>query len=169
MSFADAFAFTVGEEGGLSMDPQDPGNWTGGKVGIGQLKGTKYGISAAQYPGLDIADLTLDQARAIYKPGYWDKVSGDLIPDAIAGALFDTAVNEGPETAIHAAQKALGIPADGVAGPQTIAALNAVDLHHFARAFAITRIVQYASMQLWTEDHNGWVGRVLDLYANMVK
>lgn len=169
MSFADAFAFTVGEEGGLSMDPKDPGNWTGGKVGIGVLKGTKYGISAAQYPSLDIANLTLDQAQGIYKPDYWDKVSGDLIPDAIAGALFDTAVNEGPATAIHAAQKALGIPADGVAGPQTIAALNAVSISKFARAFAIFRIVQYSTMQLWSEDHDGWVGRVIDLYARMVK
>lgn len=151
------------------MDPQDPGNWTGGKVGIGQLKGTKYGISAAQYPGLDIANLTLDQAQAIYKPAYWDKVYGDLIPDVIAGCLFDTAVNEGPGTAIKTAQKVLGIPADGVAGPQTIAALNAANPRRFARTFAIERIVQYATMQLWTEDHNGWVGRVLDLYANMVK
>ncbi|MFC0406768.1 hypothetical protein [Roseomonas elaeocarpi] len=37
-------------ERGLSMVSTDPGNWTGGQVGKGKLKGTKYGIAAASYP-----------------------------------------------------------------------------------------------------------------------
>jgi hypothetical protein len=37
-------------EGGLSMDERDPGNWTGGAIGKGELRGTKYGISAQTYP-----------------------------------------------------------------------------------------------------------------------
>ena len=37
---------TWGHEGGLSLDPNDRGNWTGGKKGSGELRGTKYGIAA---------------------------------------------------------------------------------------------------------------------------
>jgi lysozyme family protein len=43
--FNIAFELTVGHEGGYSNNPDDPGNWTGGDVGEGQLKGTKYGVS----------------------------------------------------------------------------------------------------------------------------
>jgi hypothetical protein len=49
------------------MDGKDPGNWTGGKVGKGQLKGTKYDVSAAAFPKENIAGLTKDKAIAIYK------------------------------------------------------------------------------------------------------
>ena len=52
--FDKAFDIIVGVEGGFSLDPNDPGNWTGGKRGVGELKGTRWGISAKSYPHLDI-------------------------------------------------------------------------------------------------------------------
>ncbi|RYC28946.1 hypothetical protein D3273_26555 [Lichenibacterium minor] len=42
--------FTLHHEGGSSVDPRDPGNWTGGKRGRGKLVGTKYGIPASSHP-----------------------------------------------------------------------------------------------------------------------
>ena len=54
--------FTLHHEGGLSLDRRDTGNWTGGKVGLGRLVGTKYGIAASAHPMLDIRGLTLDGA-----------------------------------------------------------------------------------------------------------
>jgi lysozyme family protein len=52
-------------EGGYTKNAKDPGNWTGGKVGKGILKGTKYGIAAASFPNLDIANLTKEQAAVV--------------------------------------------------------------------------------------------------------
>ena len=66
-TFDTAFANVIGLEGGYTDDPRDRGNWTGGTVGQGKLRGTKYGISAAAFPTLDIANLTLDAAKAIYR------------------------------------------------------------------------------------------------------
>ena len=57
-NFERCFAFTLGAEGGYSNNPADPGNWTGGAVGNGELRGTNFGISASAYPQLDIANLT---------------------------------------------------------------------------------------------------------------
>lgn len=37
----------IEHEGGYTDNPKDPGNWTGGEVGKGELKGSKYGLSAA--------------------------------------------------------------------------------------------------------------------------
>lgn len=39
MTFDKAFNRLIGHEAGYSNDRRDPGNWTGGKVGIGTLKG----------------------------------------------------------------------------------------------------------------------------------
>jgi hypothetical protein len=57
MGFDRTFEQTIGLEGGFSRDADDNGSWTGGRKGLGDLKGTKYGISAAQYPSLDIEHL----------------------------------------------------------------------------------------------------------------
>ncbi len=122
-AFARSFAETIGEEGGYTADPDDPGNWTGGGIGLGACKGTKFGISAASYPGLDIAALTLEDAKAIYARDYWAPIAGDALPPALAMIVFDAAVNAGVGTAIGWLQAALGVARDGILGPRTLAAV----------------------------------------------
>lgn len=58
-------------EGGFQDDPRDRGNWTSGTIGEGELRGTKYGISAAANPDLDIKNLTWAEADDIYVERYW--------------------------------------------------------------------------------------------------
>ncbi len=91
---------------------------------MGVLRGTKYGISAASFPTLDIAALSLDQARAIYRVRYWNKIAGDSLAPGLALLVFDAAVNQGVGFAARALQEALPInaPPDGVIGPKTVAA-----------------------------------------------
>lgn len=168
MNFDQAFEIVVGIEGGLSMDPTDKGNWTGGHVNVGVLKGTKFGISAAAYPNEDIANLSLDRAKLLAKRDYWDQFTGDSLPGVIAFGLFDCGYNEGVTEATRLAQKALGISVDGLYGQATFRGLSTCSVPLFARKFAIARIVAYASLAYWVQDHDGWVGRVLDVYRNMV-
>jgi len=94
-NFERALQEVFGHEGGYSADLRDPGNWTGGKRGVGQLKGTKYGISAAAFPHLDIRNLTLKQAGLIYRERYWKAVGGDALEGGVDLAVFDAAVNSG--------------------------------------------------------------------------
>jgi len=82
-------------EGGHSLNPNDRGNWTGGKVGSGILRGTKYGISAASYPDLDIANLTIPDAKGIYYRDYWLEGECNLMPGAMAALHFDAIVQHG--------------------------------------------------------------------------
>lgn len=78
-------------EGGLSLDPNDPGNYYQGK-----LVGTKYGISAAVWGGqYDIPNLTQEQALDIYRKHYWEASGADQLPWPMALIVFDTAVNHG--------------------------------------------------------------------------
>ena len=129
--FDQAFRIVVGEEGGFTTNPADPGNWTGGACGRGECRGTRYGVSAAAYPDIGIATLTLDAARAIYRRDYWDRVQGDLLPPPLALLVFDAAVNNGVGRAVRWLQQASGVPPDGVMGAHTLAAVAA--LHARAR------------------------------------
>ncbi len=100
-------------EGGFQKDPQDPGNWTGGEIGKGILKGTKFGISAAVYPDIEIESLTLDQATAIYKRDYYDVMNCGNMPLRFALAAFDGSILQGPEQTAFCLQRALKTPEDG--------------------------------------------------------
>lgn len=138
-----AWPWLLAAEGGLSMDPHDPGNWTGGRPNVGELKGTKYGISAKSYPELDIAKLTLDHAREIYRIDFWQKIRGDELPPAFALAVMDCAVNQGPGKAARLFQIALRTPADGAVGPVTIAAAKGASLDAILPRFQALRDIEY--------------------------
>lgn len=89
--------------GGYTDDPDDPGGRT------------KWGISAFSHPGLDIANLTPEQATKIYSDEYWDKSGSDEIPFPFCTAVFDTAVNLGNSRALNWSKPL--IVTDPVPGP----------------------------------------------------
>ena len=62
MTFDQCIEHILDSEGRFTLNPNDKGNYTPS----GELKGTKYGISARMYPKLDIKNLTLEQAKLIY-------------------------------------------------------------------------------------------------------
>lgn len=158
-SFNYAFPKVVIIEGGLSMDPKDPGNWTGGDTGKGELKGTKYGISAKAYPKLDIKNLTLDKARDIYKRDYWDATSCDLLPDPLSHFVFDAAVNQGVSAAQVLLQEALNVKIDGKIGPKTLAAAKASGPYEWA-VFMRLRAYLYLKTKNVAIYGDGWFNRL---------
>jgi lysozyme family protein len=81
-------------EGGLSVDARDPGNWSGGQVNAGELRGTKFGISAAAYPHVDIRNLTAEQAANITRMDYWNGIPSAL-PDDTRWFAFDAGFHHG--------------------------------------------------------------------------
>lgn len=123
--FARSVAWVVGWEGGYTDDPGDPGNWTGGAIGVGSLLGTKYGISAAAYPTMDIPNLTVAEAQMLYARDYWTPIRGDRLTSALAMVVFDGAVTSGVAQSGQWLQVVLGVTMDGVIGPETLAAAGA--------------------------------------------
>ena len=113
--FRRAVEATLAWEGGYVDDPDDPGGET------------KYGITARDHPGLDIKNLTREQAIAIYKRDFWGKYGLARLPDPIAQKVFDMAVNMGPTAAFRCLQRALNacgqqVLVDGILGPKTVEA-----------------------------------------------
>lgn len=124
-AFLQAINFTLPREGGYSTDPGDPGNWTGGRRGSGELRGTKYGISAAAYPHLDIKALTVAAAIDIYRRDYWRAPRFDQVARhdaALAARLFDLGVNCGPPGSTRMLQRALHVVCCGDIEPHRAAA-----------------------------------------------
>lgn len=160
MKFEDAFARLIGHEGGLSMRRDDRGNWTGGKIGEGELKGTKYGISAAAFPTLDIASLTLDQARDIYREKYWAPAGCDMVPEQIKFPLFDLSVNSGPGRAARLLQRAVGAEEDGSVGPKTVMSVLNMPPDKVLRRLDAHRLLLMANDPAWPTYGRGWVIRV---------
>ena len=161
-SYYSAFEKVVGHEGGFTANPKDRGNWTSGKIGIGQLKGTKYGIAAMTYPHLDIKNITLEQARAIYKKDFWDKMQGDKLPYKVAFNVFDGAVNSGVTRAIKWLQMAVGTEPDGNLGPKTLSAINSRNPVEVISQFNGQRLLFLTETNeiTWTEFGRGLVKRV---------
>ncbi len=149
--FERAFAFVVGHEGGYSDERADPGNWTGGQVGDGELRGTKFGISAASYPAIDIANLTLDDAQAIYQRDYWQKIDADALSPPLALLAFDAAVNNGVARSLRWLQTAK--PLGGVAA---------------CAEFQAQRLMFMAGLSTWHDFGLGWARRLCRLpYESM--
>ena len=150
-AFLQAFAFVLNAEGGgtITDDPEDPGGLT------------RWGISKRSHPDLDIANLTLDEAREIYRREYWDRCSCDLFPPPLAMALFDSAVNQGPVRAIRLMQRALRVEEDGVVGPDTLAAANSVITDDLLISFLSYRASAYALLS--PRFHRGWFARLFKL------
>lgn len=154
MNFRDAALEVIRKEGGDKVHQVK-----GDKGGL-----TKFGISQKSYPHLDIANLTLSDALAIYKRDYWDKIGGDQIKRyTIAFAVFDMAVNRGPRTALKLAQESVGVNSDGMIGPATLNALNAISESRFLNSFienakkAYKEIVNGDSSQ--QKFYDGWINR----------
>jgi len=156
-------AFTLGAEGGYTNNPADPGNWTGGVVGHWELRGTKFGISAAAYPKLDIANLTEAMAEEIYRRDYWTQLHAEALPLPIALVAFDAAVNAGPHRAILWLQQAAGQELDGVIGEATGAALCAGNPVMMAREALVRRLDFYTRLPAWANFGLGWTRRVIAL------
>ena len=160
MNFDKAFSITIGHEGGFTNNPKDAGNWTGGKVGVGLNKGTKYGIASNTYPNEDIKNLTLDRAKFLYKRDYWDKAKCDSLPNGIRFHVFDCAVNSGVSRAIKTLQQALNVNADGIIGNQTINASKQFKEDELVNRFYSFRIVFYTSLSSFSTFGKGWMNRV---------
>lgn len=126
-----------------------------------------YGITEAVareegYKG-DMRNLPLDTAKQIYKKRYWDKVQADALPASIRLAVFDAAVNSGPRQAILWMQRAAGVPDDGMIGPVTLRAVNALNADALRMKVLAQRLRFLTNLNTFGTFGRGWTRRVCDL------
>lgn len=163
MDFDQAFELLIGHEGGFQKNPKDRGNWTSGKIGVGTLRGTKFGVSAMTYPHIAIEALTLDEAKRIYHADFWLASKTDRLPEVMRFDMFDTAVHAGPVMAVRFVQQAAKVAVDGVFGPKTTAAVQSMDQYRLFARFNGARLDFLNNNPVqWAEFGRGWAQRIAD-------
>jgi len=113
---------------------QHEGGYTPGLAGDAGGE-TNFGISKAAFPDLDIANLTVEQAKEIYRDKYWS--FDDIADQATANCLLDCAVNQGIAVAKE---------------------LRGMSLHDIQTA----RLMRYARIAK-PQFYHSWFARVLDV------
>lgn len=152
----------ISHEGGFQKHKSDRGNWTSGRVGVGELKGTNWGISAMSYPDLDIENLTRADAKAIYWRDFWCRLGCDQFHLAIGYQLFDIAVNHGPGNAARMLQRAVKVADDGDVGPKTLAVVADWSVDDVMCRVNAERLEFYTKLSNWDSFGKGWVCRVAE-------
>jgi len=101
----------------------------GGESDISGDRGglTRFGISSREYHDIDVANLTRDDAIAIYYRDFWTAARLGSIPAPLGAKCFDLAVNIGSPNAVKCLQRALravgeSVGEDGVIGAATVSA-----------------------------------------------
>jgi len=158
-------------DGAPHDDPNDPGG------------ATRWGISQAAHPGIDVMRLSRQQAMDIYRNEYWLPLlpyeSALAAPNAclnpaLAIVAFDAAVNEGKREAVIQLQRALkGVAIDGIMGKQTTTASWYSNpnvptwLRDRVHEYLVVRTHAYASMRGAQFYLEGWCSRLfwVGMYA----
>lgn len=151
-------------EGGFVNNPYDRGG------------ATNWGITQATYEAFVGKPVTIDEIRnmpkgnayLIYKENYWDKVRGDEIDNyGIAYAIFDQAVNRGPDRAIRQAQRVLGVYQTGIMSDSTLNSINQSNPKDFMNDYLAAS--KQAYLNIVANDptqavfKNGWLNRVASI------
>jgi lysozyme family protein len=166
--FDDCLAAVLRQEGGYSDNPADPGGATNMSVTRQTLAEWRKVSPWQSLPKAEVQSLSRTEAAAIYKANYWDKCRGDQLPPGLDLALFDFAVNSGPDRAVNALQAEFnGLAIDGAIGPATLAAIAARVAHHGAgglvNALCNRRLTFLRSLAAFATFGTGWTRRVADI------
>ncbi len=121
-AYNDALAFVLRWEGGFVNDPNDHGGRT--MKGVTQMVYDAWRASQGK-PAADVAKILDAEVAAIYSDNYWKKALCHIVQSHIDLALFDTAVNMGPNRAVKILQQAVGVAPDGQFGRATQQACDA--------------------------------------------
>lgn len=157
MNFDQCFAALINSEGGYVNNPKDPGGET------------KFGITKRTYPSLDIARLTLADAKTIYKRDFWDRACADQLPVGLAFDVFDAAVNSGIEQSVRFLQRAVGVADDGHIGPVTLANIARNDAEALQARFNGQRLDFMTRLTTFDTFGRGWARRIAGNLAKVGK
>lgn len=168
--FDKAIAFIFEVEGYVSNHKADKGGYT------------KYGIAQKAHPNVDVKNLTLEGAKAIYKKSYWDVCKCDEFDEAVGLYVMDFAVNSGTLTATKALQRCTNyllsgkgtapLVVDGKIGPKSVESIKSVDqkalvaaLHAYRSTFFFNLVKRNSSQSTFLR---GWMNRLakLNMYVN---
>ena len=164
-SFGAALAFVLRQEGGYSDNPADPGGATNLGITRRTLAGWRKVSPWWNLPKTAVQALSAAEAGEIYRALYWSPVAGDDLPAGLDLAVFDFAVNSGPDRAARALQGIVGVAVDGRIGPKTLAAVGQRPVATVVTALCASRLGFLGRLSTAAVFGRGWSRRVAAVRA----
>lgn len=176
--FEPAVEYVLLREKGIEEQANDPGGVTKYGISFRFLKSVSpeclrlYGIPI--YISTDtIRDLTIEQAKALYKGEFWNHAPFERINNQlIANYLFDTCINMGIAPGVKCLQRALWavrsnraiLVDDGILGEETLKQVNCIDSVLLLAALRSERGGEYRLIadrkpEEGKQDLDGWLNR----------
>ena len=151
-----SFEMMLASEGGYVNHPSDPG----GMTNLGVTKRVWEEWTGRESNEAEMRALTPELVEPLYKNRFWDACRCDEMPSGIDYLVFDFAVNAGPSRSAKILQTAVGVDADGVIGPVTLAAVNAQDSDWLIEQFSQAKEDFYRSLGTFETFGKGWLNRI---------
>lgn len=151
-------------EGGYADHPSDPGGATNLGITHKTLARWRRVSPWWKLPKGAVMALQRPEAAKIYRASYWDRSHAGQLPSGLDLALFDYAVNSGPDRAIRALQAELDVAEDGQIGPLTLGAVEAYaarrGLDVLIEALCDRRLTFLHRLSTFAVFGKGWTARV---------
>lgn len=164
-TYEKALANVLRHEGGYTNHPRDPGG------------PTNFGITIYDYhlyidkngTAQDVKNMSVDQAKAIYKSKYWDILRCDDLPIGVDYSVFDLGVNSGIGRAGQFLRSALSLPPFAlkqfiVTDDVVVAALKS-DPIELIKKINDMRMTFLKRLGTWSTFGRGWTRRVSEVTA----
>lgn len=152
-------------EGGYADHPVDPGGATNMGITHKTLARWRQVSPWWDLPKAEVKSLKGEEAAKIYRALYWDLCRAGDLPAGMDLAVFDYAVNSGPNRAIRTLQGVLGVAVDGLVGPLTIAAAGKANAAFVINAICDRRLGFLKALSTFPVFGRGWTGRVASVRA----
>jgi lysozyme family protein len=154
-NFRDCLELVLKHEGGYVNHPSDPG----GMTNLGVTKKVWEDWVGHPVTEKDMRELTPALVGPMYEMKYWRTSYCEKLPRGLDLLVFSMAVNAGSGRSVKLLQDSIGVVADGVIGPKTMAKINEANVEALIDKFSEARTAFYKGLKTFPVFGKGWLNR----------
>jgi lysozyme family protein len=154
-NFRDCLELVLKAEGGFVNHKLDPG----GMTNLGVTKRVWEDWVRHEVDEKAMRALTPAIVAPMYEMKYWRTSYCEKLPRGLDLLVFSMAVNAGAGRSVKLLQDAIGVVADGVIGPNTMAKINEANVETLIDKFSKARTAFYRGLKTFPVFGKGWLSR----------
>jgi lysozyme family protein len=153
--FRQCLDLVLKHEGGYINHKDDPG----GMTNLGVTKKVWEEWVGHEVDEKAMRALTPALVAPMYEMRYWRTSYCEKLPRGLDLLVFSMAVNAGAGRSVKLLQDAIGVVADGVIGPRTMARINEANVETLIDSFSEARRQFYRGLKTFPVFGRGWLSR----------